>query len=49
VEAAFGQAGTDELAVMIDTFKPLELAPAATSVEDRDYAWTWARRAPTEP
>jgi homogentisate 1,2-dioxygenase len=43
VEAAFGQAATTELAVMIDTFRPLQLGPAATEVEDPDYAWTWAR------
>jgi homogentisate 1,2-dioxygenase len=43
VEAAFGQPGTDELAVMVDTFRPLRLAPAATGVEDTEYAWTWAR------
>ena len=41
VEAAAGHAGTDELAVMIDTFRPLRIAPAATAVEDREYAWTW--------
>jgi homogentisate 1,2-dioxygenase len=46
VEAAFGQRGTDELAVMIDTFRPLRLAPAATGAEDPEYAWTWARNSP---
>ena len=44
VEAAFGVQRTEELAVMVDTFRPLRLAPAATAVEDKDYAWTWARR-----
>lgn len=29
VEAAIGKPGTDELAVMIDTFRPLHLGPAA--------------------
>jgi homogentisate 1,2-dioxygenase len=43
VEAALGQAGTDEYAVMIDTFRPLALGRAAAGVEDRDYAWSWAR------
>jgi homogentisate 1,2-dioxygenase len=43
VEAAIGQPGTDEYAVMIDTFRPLALGRAATKVEDHDYAWSWAR------
>jgi homogentisate 1,2-dioxygenase len=43
VEAAIGKAGTDELAVMIDTFRPLHLGPAARDCEDPNYAWTWAR------
>ncbi len=44
VEAAIGKPGTEELAVMIDTFRPLELARAALDVEDDAYPWTWARR-----
>ena len=43
VEAAFGRPGTDELAVMLDTFRPLRIAGAARECEDPDYAWTWAR------
>lgn len=43
VEKALGRASTDELAVMVDTFVPLDLAPAAYDVEDIDYPWTWAR------
>lgn len=43
VEAAIGKPGTDELAVMIDTFRPLHLGPAAEASEDANYAWTWAR------
>jgi homogentisate 1,2-dioxygenase len=43
VEAALGQARTEELAVMLDTFRPLRLGAAATSIEDADYAWSWAR------
>ncbi|HMA47629.1 MAG TPA: homogentisate 1,2-dioxygenase [Frankiaceae bacterium] len=45
VQRAIGRPGTDELAVMIDTFAPLELAPAARQVEADDYPWTWARNA----
>jgi homogentisate 1,2-dioxygenase len=44
VGAADGRPGTDELAVMIDTFRPLRIAAAARQTEDGDYAWTWARR-----
>jgi homogentisate 1,2-dioxygenase len=43
VEAAIGKAGTEELAVMLDTFRPLHLGPAARKVEDPDYPWSWAR------
>ena len=43
VEAALGKPSTDELAVMVDTFAPLDLAAAAFDVEDPAYPWTWAR------
>jgi homogentisate 1,2-dioxygenase len=42
VEAAIGQPGTEEWAVMIDTFRPLELGPAALVSEDASYSWSWA-------
>jgi homogentisate 1,2-dioxygenase len=42
VEASIGKPGTDEWAVMIDTFRPLELGPAAVATEDASYSWTWA-------
>jgi homogentisate 1,2-dioxygenase len=45
VEAARGVPGTDEVAVMLDTFRPLQLGEAASASEDREYAWTWARGA----
>lgn len=45
VEAALGQPGTDELAVMIDAFRPLDLGPLAGRCEDPEYAWSWVRRA----
>jgi homogentisate 1,2-dioxygenase len=35
------------LAVMVDTFRPLELGAAATRCEDPGYAWTWAGGRPT--
>jgi homogentisate 1,2-dioxygenase len=42
---AAGRIRTDETAVMIDTFRPLLLGPAAKRSEDPEYAWTWARGA----
>jgi homogentisate 1,2-dioxygenase len=32
---------TDELAVMVDTFKPLRVSKAAVGVEDPDYYLSW--------
>src|SRR5438132_8911222 len=43
VEAAIGKPGTEEVAVMVDTFRPLGLGAAAREVEDPECAWTWAR------
>jgi homogentisate 1,2-dioxygenase len=44
VEASLGAEFFDETAVMVDTFRPLELGEAAQACEDDAYAWTWARR-----
>jgi homogentisate 1,2-dioxygenase len=41
VEASLGKASTDEIAVMVDTFKPLRLAPSALEVEDEAYYRSW--------
>lgn len=41
VEASIGKEGTEELAVMIDTFRPLDLGPGARDCEDDAYSWTW--------
>ncbi|WP_067185990.1 homogentisate 1,2-dioxygenase [Microtetraspora niveoalba] len=38
-----GHSETSEMAVMIDTFRPLDLGAAALACEDPAYAWTWAR------
>jgi homogentisate 1,2-dioxygenase len=43
-EAAADKAGTDEYAVMMDTFAPLGLTDHARSVSDPDYPRSWARR-----
>jgi homogentisate 1,2-dioxygenase len=43
VEASLGAERTDELAVMVDTFRPLRLAEGARACEDPDYPWSWSR------
>jgi homogentisate 1,2-dioxygenase len=40
-ERSIGQKETAELAVMIDTFKPLQLTKAAIELEDPDYYKSW--------
>jgi homogentisate 1,2-dioxygenase len=40
---ARGVTTTSEMAVMVDTFRPLDLGQGALSCEDPGYAWTWAR------
>jgi homogentisate 1,2-dioxygenase len=47
VERALGQEATDEMAVMLDTFDPLQLADGARACDDADYAWSWGRSART--
>jgi homogentisate 1,2-dioxygenase len=44
VERSLGAEYFDELAVMVDTFRPLELGAAGRECEDEAYAWTWAGR-----
>jgi homogentisate 1,2-dioxygenase len=36
----------DELAVMVDTFAPMELGEGGLAAEDPGYAWTWSGRGP---
>jgi homogentisate 1,2-dioxygenase len=43
-ERAIGVEYFDELAVMVDTFRPLQLCEAAQACEDPGYAWTWSRK-----
>ena len=40
-EASIGKEGTEELAVMVDTFHPLNLTETALEIEDPDYAFSW--------
>lgn len=44
VEASIEAEGTEETAVMIDTFRPLALGPGALDCEDPDYVWSWGRQ-----
>jgi homogentisate 1,2-dioxygenase len=46
VEASIGAPSTDETAVMLDTFRPLNISAAARACEDADYPWTWSGRRP---
>lgn len=41
MESSIGAKGTDELAVMYDTFRPLKVAKAIVAVEDSSYANSW--------
>lgn len=41
MDESVGKAATDELAVMIDTFRPLKVTRQALEVEDRDYMKSW--------
>lgn len=40
-EKSIGKRETHELAVMVDTFRPLIPTKAALAVEDRDYVFSW--------
>lgn len=41
LELSLGAAGTEELAVMVDTFAPLRLAADAAEADDPDYPLSW--------
>ena len=47
VERSLGVEYFDELAVMVDTFRPLELGEAGRAVDDGRYAWSWSGRGPS--
>lgn len=42
-EASVDKSSTDELAVMLDTFKPLAVSDSAREIMDANYAWSWSR------
>jgi homogentisate 1,2-dioxygenase len=41
VEASLGKTRTEELAVMLDTFRPLRLTEATRELEDDNYPFSW--------
>lgn len=43
-ERSIGQKQTGELAVMIDTFKPLMLTAAALNIDDKTYQYSWLEK-----
>jgi homogentisate 1,2-dioxygenase len=45
-ERSIGVHYFDELAVMVDTFRPLRLGEAGTASDDQVYAWSWSGRGP---
>jgi homogentisate 1,2-dioxygenase len=45
IEASLGVDYFEESAVMVDTFRPLELGEGGVAVEDPAYAWSWAQAA----
>jgi homogentisate 1,2-dioxygenase len=46
VERSLGARRTEELAVMVDTFRPLRLSTLARDLDDPDYALSWSRDVP---
>ncbi|HET9442154.1 MAG TPA: homogentisate 1,2-dioxygenase [Acidimicrobiales bacterium] len=40
-EASIGRTATEELAVMVDTFRPLRMSAAAEQLDDPGYPYTW--------
>jgi homogentisate 1,2-dioxygenase len=46
-ERSIGVHYFDELAVMVDTFRPLELGEGGRACDDGRYAWSWSGRGPS--
>tara|TARA_A100001037_G_C15153065_1_gene640961 strand:+ start:5199 stop:6347 length:1149 start_codon:yes stop_codon:yes gene_type:complete len=41
IEESLSAKETNELAIMIDTFKPLNITKAALNIDDKDYPYSW--------
>ena len=48
IEGSLGAERFDETAVMVDTFRPLELGEAGAACDDGRYAWSWSGRGPAQ-
>jgi homogentisate 1,2-dioxygenase len=46
VEKSIGKKGTEELAVMVDTFRPLKMTTHAAGIENPDYYKSWLTNTP---
>lgn len=44
IEASLGKKETKELAVMVDTFRPLKVVKAAHTFEDKNYLYSWSHK-----
>jgi len=44
MERSIGQSQTDELAVMVDTFKPLKITEEAIKIDDGVYWKSWIEK-----
>jgi homogentisate 1,2-dioxygenase len=42
VQKSIGKKETQELAVMVDTFHPLQITQAALGIENKNYIMSWA-------
>ena len=47
-EASLGKEETDELAVMVDTFRPLKMTAWAREYDDPDYPMSWLDQPTTQ-
>jgi homogentisate 1,2-dioxygenase len=47
-EGSIGKERTEELAVMVDTFRPLRITSHALEIEDEGYAYSWLPEGPQE-
>jgi homogentisate 1,2-dioxygenase len=47
IERSLGMESFNELAVMVDTFRPLGLGEGGLACEDPAYPWSWSGRGPT--
>ena len=43
IEESIGAKKTNELAVMIDTFKSLNMTDAALDLDDKEYPYSWIK------